>query len=789
MKKYLLLYCCFFCLSAFGQVSVVKRMEWVFPPQKLTPLGNALYFIAADQEDHLQLWKSDGSAAGTLMVKNFSTTEVFGIEEMVAVNGRLFFVASTPEQGTELWTSDGTATGTRLLKDIYPGNLGSNPTQLTRVGASLFFTADYENTGRELWRSDGTSAGTVLVKDFNPGASSSMPSNLIEVNGALYCSAMQNSRHHLLKSDGNNQGTLSLKVFDLSPETFAKVGSTLYFTARGGIDYNQLWKSNGEANNTIQVKQLCSELTELKGVGTQLYLYGEDCSAPQAGLELLISNGTAAGTKLLKDIHPDYTSYLNNIIGLGDLALFVADDGKNGFELWRSDGTSAGTQLLKDINEGSSGSKPAGFCTWGNLLYFAAERYGLNASGRELWRSDGTANGTYLVKDILPGEQGSDPEALTLVNDQLFFVAYDSLGVGRQLWKMQAFVVPTCSLPSSYTLSASKLTTQSATLNSGMSAYSTYHFAYRKLGASDWSENIASSNSWDIQGLTPATDYEFRVKVKCDNQLWSDWSQLAQFRTLTPVPVDTFLTFYLDKSTVKPGDTAYLAIRVNKFEKIGGFQFTVASSSTQTRILGIEASPGFSTLQSRQHNPQRWSIAWYDPGLVPQTLEDASAIATLKIVLASNTPPNECIQIQFEKQPTDIIASQLINDEIIELKPQTRNGSLCASGVGAFADSSPDFAARSTPQQFTSPSSQHQVIPNPSYVDPFFQFEAQHPGEFKLEVLDLAGRTICQYTFYAHAGRNKVLLNGLSGNLASGLLHYRAFFPSGTLSGKFLLLK
>ena len=789
MRKYLLFCCCLFCLGAFGQISVVKQQEWASPPEKLTRMGNALYFIAADQSGHLQLWKSDGTSAGTLVVKDIGDLGKSWVEEMVAVNGRLFLVASTAEQGKELWISDGTATGTRLLKDIYPGSLGSNPTQLTGVGSFLFFTADDENTGRELWRSDGSSAGTVLVKDFNPGASSSMPRNLIEVNGALYYSAMQNGSYHLLKSDGSNQGTVSLKVFDRSPGTFAKVGNALYFTSMKGYDNSTLWRSNGDAASTVQVQQFCSELSELKGAGTQLYLYGEDCTAPQAGLELLISNGTAAGSKLLKDIHPDYTSYLNNINGLGNQALFVADDGKNGFELWRSDGTSAGTQLLKDINEGSSGSKPAGFCALGNLLYFVAESYGVNASGRELWRSDGTANGTYLVKDILPGEQGSDPEALTLVNDQLFFVAYDSLGVGRQLWKMQAFTVPTCSLPSSYTLSASKLTTQSATLNSGMTAYSSYHFAYRKLGASDWIENIGASNTWDIQSLTPASEYEFRVKVKCDNQLWSDWSQLAQFRTLTPLPIDTFLTFYLDKSTVKPGDTAFLAIRVNKFEKIGGFQFSIVTPNTQARILGIEASPRFSTLQSRQHNPQRWSIAWYDPGLVPQTLEDASVIATLKIVLATNTPPNECIQIQFDKQPTDIIASQLINDEIFELKPQTRNGSLCASGVGAFADSSLDFVARSTHQQFTSPSSQHQVIPNPSYVDPFFQFEAQHQGEFKLEVLDLAGRTICRYTFYAQVGRNKVLLNGLSGSLASGLLHYRAFLPSGILSGKFLLLK
>lgn len=298
MRKYLLFCCCLFCLGAFGQISVVKQQEWASPPEKLTRMGNALYFIAADQSGHLQLWKSDGTSAGTLVVKDIGDLGKSWVEEMVAVNGRLFLVASTAEQGKELWISDGTATGTRLLKDIYPGSLGSNPTQLTGVGSFLFFTADDENTGRELWRSDGSSAGTVLVKDFNPGASSSMPRNLIEVNGALYYSAMQNGSYHLLKSDGSNQGTVSLKVFDRSPGTFAKVGNALYFTSMKGYDNSTLWRSNGDAASTVQVQQFCSELSELKGAGTQLYLYGEDCTAPQAGLELLISNGTAAGSKI-----------------------------------------------------------------------------------------------------------------------------------------------------------------------------------------------------------------------------------------------------------------------------------------------------------------------------------------------------------------------------------------------------------------------------------------------------------------------------------------------------------
>ena len=87
-----------------------------------------------------------------------------------------------------------------------------------------------------------------------------------------------------------------------------------------------------------------------------------------------------------------------------ELFLFSATDGSRGRELWRSDGTAAGTFLVKDINSGAGESKPYHFTQVGGTVFFVADD---GSRGVELWRSDGTAAGTALVKDIYPGTGSS----------------------------------------------------------------------------------------------------------------------------------------------------------------------------------------------------------------------------------------------------------------------------------------------------------------------------------------------------------------------------------------------
>jgi ELWxxDGT repeat protein len=81
----------------------------------------------------------------------------------------LFFRAGETNTGSELWKSDGTEGGTVIVKDINPGTGSSAPFWFEGIGNTLLFGAIDGIHGQELWATDGTDSGTVMVKDINPG--------------------------------------------------------------------------------------------------------------------------------------------------------------------------------------------------------------------------------------------------------------------------------------------------------------------------------------------------------------------------------------------------------------------------------------------------------------------------------------------------------------------------------------------------------------------------------------------------------------------------------------------
>jgi ELWxxDGT repeat protein len=253
-------------------------------------------------------------------------------KNLISFNNKLYFSANNGVDGRELWVSDGTESGTQLVKDIALGN-NANPGSLTVLGDKLFFSAnannDVEGNDIELFVTDGTESGTQLVKNIAVGGSAAVR-NLIVFNNKLYFSA-------------NN-------------------------------------RVNGE--------------------------------------ELWVSDGTESGTQLVKDIAGSVSGYNQssqpeNLTVAGNKLYFSADNRVNGRELWVSDGTAGGTQLVKDIASNSSGSYPSSLTEFNGKLYFSANN---NVNGDELWVSNGTADGTQLLKDINPNGSSYATMELMAVN-------------------------------------------------------------------------------------------------------------------------------------------------------------------------------------------------------------------------------------------------------------------------------------------------------------------------------------------------------------------------------------
>ncbi len=200
-----------------------------------------------------------------------------------------------------------------------------------------------------------------------------------------------------------------------------------------GVNGGELWKSDGTAAGTVLVKDIRPGLStsypgNLTAVGNTLFFTADD---GVNGTELWKSDGTAAGTVLVKDIRPGYSGFGPRYLTVvGNTLFFWANDGVNGYGLWKSDGTTAGTVLVADISFGDS--FPGYLTVVGSTLFFSAYD-GVN--GTELWQSDGTAAGTVLVGDIRPGSYGSYPFSLTAVGNTLFFQAYDGVN-GQELWAL-----------------------------------------------------------------------------------------------------------------------------------------------------------------------------------------------------------------------------------------------------------------------------------------------------------------------------------------------------------------
>lgn len=287
-----------------------------------TEFNGKLYFAAKDGGVHgTELWVSDGTEEGTYMVKDINPTpyqpSTPAEYDFVEFQNKLFFAATDGVHGTELWTTDGTEEGTVMVKDINP-NGSSNPYYLTTHNNKLFFVANNETYGSELWVSDGTEEGTVILKDIRAGIQSSIPRHLTPLNELLFFSAEnEEGIRHLWVTDGTEEGTQMLKPeFDESTNDaipyagkFITMGDALFFPAKYTSEVGEeLYKLT--IQNTVSLPNIQKENIKIYPNPTRGDIYISGLTEEQ---EFILYDAFGRQLKNMKLNREENTFSINNL--------------------------------------------------------------------------------------------------------------------------------------------------------------------------------------------------------------------------------------------------------------------------------------------------------------------------------------------------------------------------------------------------------------------------------------------------------------------------------------------
>ena len=387
--------------------------------------------------------RSDGTVRGTGAVENppFSTGDGGG-GLWFNFGRRMLFFANDGVTGFEPWITDGTRRGTRLFADLNPeGHSIAHPESgpyYDQIGDRVYFEAQIDFPRRyALFQTGGTTSTTAIVFSGDIG-------RRVVSKDQLVFSSRNGSESRLWATDDSEVGYRELA----GPSTIRAVDPLTALPSTSGVLVSGVDLAGSEG-----LWFLDERLDTLQRVGT--FRVGRDVavldrrsesgtdslaifSASEASIDFepWVSDGTPEGTQQLVDARPGTRGSSPALFTeCGGLVYFVAGIPTSHSEMgvWTTDGTPGGTRLLIEIFRRSLldrvAHRPPMRCL-GDLLYFAADD---GAHGNELWRSDGTLEGTRLVKEIRPGPDGAEIFQIDLVDGRLLFSANDGVH-GEEAW-------------------------------------------------------------------------------------------------------------------------------------------------------------------------------------------------------------------------------------------------------------------------------------------------------------------------------------------------------------------
>ena len=408
--------------------AIEASISYSINPESLVMKNGSHYFVAAGRF-MTELWKTDGTPDGTVQVTNLSETDR-AVSGVCSVNGRIYFLADVIEDESQQVY--------RLGEDgvSYEAVSALFPELIAVVGNVTYFVhAD------ELWKTSGGLENAEKV--YSSGGYLLSAGQLIPFRGVLYFLTKTNSPledpfRELWQTDGTGLGTfrVSDQVKVDGGQMFV-LDSWLYFSGYDSDHGTELWRTDGTPNGASMFKDVSPGPNS--GIGGEYMIAGNFVFFGNGdethGTELWVSDGSSEGTKMVKDIYPGIGS------GVGSLNSGVVANGKLYFsawrdetylELWVSDGTSEGTRMVRDLRPGlGSGTPKQEFYYYNGFIYFAGDD---GVAGAELWRTDGTSRGTKIVKDIRSGTKDGVTGTGAALAGHVYFAADDG-SRGCELWR------------------------------------------------------------------------------------------------------------------------------------------------------------------------------------------------------------------------------------------------------------------------------------------------------------------------------------------------------------------